>query len=114
MIGSVQIEAFVWQPVAVPYAKFPDLLHAFLKQSPETPGLEAQGYALRTSNPMAWDDIEAFIKAVCKWAGPTGNRVRGQVLKPGKTATEDAMRVATIETRCGTRFHNSGPVGPIQ
>jgi hypothetical protein len=97
MDGSIQIEAFVWQPVVIPHAKFRDLLAAFLQQAPETPDLERQGFELRTSNPMTWDDIEAFIKAVCKWAGSTGNRVRGQVLKPGKTEIETAMRDATIE-----------------
>jgi len=68
---------------------------------------------------MTWDDIESFIKAVCKWAGSTGNRVRGQVLKPGKTAIETAMRDAMIENSLRDAIFQLGsnqpnPVGALE
>jgi hypothetical protein len=119
MDGNIQIQAFVWQPVVIPQAKFRDLLAAFLRQAPETPDLERQGFELRTKSPMTWDDVEAFIKAVCKWAGSTGNRVRGQVLKPGKTAIETAMRDAIIENSLRDAISQLGsnqpnPVGALE
>lgn len=82
MAGSVQITALLWQKVAIPYADFPVLLAAYLKQNPSTPEVEQLGLALRASDPMKWDDLEAFMKKVGEWAGKTGPRViLGQVLR---------------------------------
>jgi len=97
--GSIQITALVWQQVTIPYADFPVLLAAHLKQYPGTPEVERLGLALRESDPMKWDDLETFIKKVCEWAGQTGPRVLGQVLKGSKTEIESNVRDAIAQLR---------------
>ena len=112
MDGGICIGAFVWQEVVIPHTKFPVLLNAFLEDNPKTPGVEALGLALRTSNPMNWDDIEAFIRAVCDWAGKTGPRVLGQVLAVGTTDIENDIRDAIIENAMHDAISQLGSVRP--
>ena len=54
MAGSIQIRALVWQQATIPYADFPVLLAAHLKQYPGTPGVERLGFASLESDPIKW------------------------------------------------------------
>ena len=82
MNGSIQITAVYGQQVTIPLAEFPTLLRVHLRECNKGPNgtvpLEARGHALRTSTPMNWADLEAFIKGVCVWGGYAG--ISGRVL----------------------------------
>jgi len=81
------ITALLKQQVILLHSDFPVLLTAHLRQSnkagPNVPkgtqALEADGYTLRTSSPMVWANLEAFIKDVCRWGDYAG--ISGRVLK---------------------------------
>lgn len=67
MSTDIRITALIRQEVTIPYADFPKLLKAHLSRNPDTPALEIRGKQLRTSTPIKWTDLEAFIRDVCKW-----------------------------------------------
>jgi hypothetical protein len=100
MAESIQVTALVWQQATIPYADFPVLLAAFLKENPSTPEVERLGLALRESDPMKWDDLEIFMKKVGEWAGKTGPRVvLGKVLKGNTIEIEGKVRDAIAQLR---------------
>src|SRR5713226_6520946 len=81
-MNGIPITALVKQQVIIPHAEFPSLLNAHLNRNPGPKGtvaLENRGHALRTSAPMKWADLEAFIKDACRWGDYAG--ISGRVLK---------------------------------
>ncbi len=100
MVESIQIRALLWQDASIPYADFPRLLEAYLKQNPLTQEVENLGLELRESDPMEWEKVEAFITKVGEWAGQTGPRVvRGQVLKGNRSEIVSRMRDAVAQLK---------------
>jgi hypothetical protein len=100
MSEGIEITALVRQQVTIPYADFPVLLAAFLRENPSIPEVERLGLALRESDPMKWDDLETFMKKVGEWAGKTGPRVvLGQVLKGNTIEIEGKVRDAIAQLR---------------
>ena len=84
-MNGISITALVKQQRIIPHSDFPILLTAHLNQSNSgnvpkgTQALEADGYTLRTSSPMVWANLKAFIKDVCRWGDYAG--ISGRVLK---------------------------------
>ncbi len=93
-MNGISITALVKQQVIIPHSDFPILLTAHLNQSNKglkgTQPLEADGYALRTSSPMEWANLEAFIKDVCRWGDYAG--ISGRVLKSKNNARAKIQR----------------------
>lgn len=62
--------------IAVPLARFSELLGTHLTEFPDTPDIELQGEQLRRDK-FPESGVESFVKAVCRWGGHEG--IRGRV-----------------------------------
>ena len=77
-------------PSEIPFfiEKIPYLLECHQKEYPKTKKVEKLAKKLIGSDFEPTKSVE-FVKKVCKWAGKTGNRVRGQVI-PNNTPEQIA------------------------
>ena len=60
--------------------EYPGLLQTHLCINPTTAETEKEGQDLKRNNLEDWNQLQEFIKHVCKWGGGQGHRLKGQIL----------------------------------
>jgi len=69
MRKAFQFGALVRRECSIPWDEFTDLFRAFIREEPRTIAIEEMGRAIRETQFADQQEVDNFVKKVCRWGG---------------------------------------------